>query len=209
MLTPTRWRFVEKPTRVGDENGCCGLSLNQKRIGLGSKPVGNVGVSGSISTIFTRFHGPATRALTIPLLKQFVSPRPHQGRGGLHPNVVHHPQIEGTKLIQTTPISEQRIISVSEKRVIKLLPQALFKGSKTGKIHNKSTRIKFLGTKPKGEAAAVAVHKTAMTLVGPLAMATGIALEQLAAAEGSGGNGHNTDEEGNGMNAAGGSRLGK
>jgi hypothetical protein len=33
-----------------------------------------------------------------------------------------------------------------------------------------------------------------MTLVGPLTMATGIALEQLAAAEGSGRNGHNTDE---------------
>ena len=47
-----------------------------------------------------------------------------------------------------------------------------------------------------------------MTLVGPLAMATGIALEQLAAAEGSGGNGHNTDEEGSGLIAAGGSRLG-
>jgi hypothetical protein len=39
-------------------------------------------------------------------------------------------------------------------------------------------------------------------------MATGIALEQLAAAEGSGGNGHNTDKYGNGMNAAGGLRLG-
>ena len=46
-----------------------------------------------------------------------------------------------------------------------------------------------------------------MTLVGPLAMATGIALEQLAAAEGSGGNGHNTEGGGNGMNAAGGSGL--
>jgi hypothetical protein len=46
-----------------------------------------------------------------------------------------------------------------------------------------------------------------MTLVGPLAMATGIALEQLAAAEGSGGNRHNTDEYGNGMNTAGKSRL--
>jgi hypothetical protein len=44
-----------------------------------------------------------------------------------------------------------------------------------------------------------------MPLVGPLAMATGVTLEQLAAAEGSGGNGHNTDGGGNGMNAAGGS----
>ena len=34
-----------------------------------------------------------------------------------------------------------------------------------------------------------------MPLVGPLTMATGVTLEQLAAAEGSGGNGHNTDGE--------------
>ena len=67
--------------------------------------------------------------------------------------------------------------------------------------------IKLLGAKPKREATAVAVHKTAMPLVGPLAMATGVTLEQLAAAEGSGGNGHNTDGGGNGMNAAGGSEL--
>ena len=46
-----------------------------------------------------------------------------------------------------------------------------------------------------------------MPLVGPLAMATGVTLEQLAAAEGRGGNGHNTDGGGNGMNAAGGSGL--
>jgi hypothetical protein len=46
-----------------------------------------------------------------------------------------------------------------------------------------------------------------MPLVGPLAMATGVTLEQLAAAEGSGGNGHNTEGGGNGMNAAGGSGL--
>jgi hypothetical protein len=44
-----------------------------------------------------------------------------------------------------------------------------------------------------------------MPLMGPLAMATGVTLEQLATAEGSGGNGHNTDGRGNGMNAAGGS----
>ena len=47
-----------------------------------------------------------------------------------------------------------------------------------------------------------------MALVGPLAMATGVALEQLATAEGRRGNGHNTDGGGKGMNAAGGSRLG-
>jgi hypothetical protein len=64
-----------------------------------------------------------------------------------------------------------------------------------------------LSSKPKGEAAAVAVHKTAMSLVGPLAMATGVALEQLATAEGRRGNGHNTDRKGKGMNAAGGSGL--
>ena len=46
-----------------------------------------------------------------------------------------------------------------------------------------------------------------MSLVGPLAMATGVALEQLATAEGRRGNGHNTDREGKGMNAAGGSGL--
>ena len=45
-----------------------------------------------------------------------------------------------------------------------------------------------------------------MSLVGPLAMATGVALEQLATAEGRRGNGHNTDGGGKGMNAAGGSR---
>jgi hypothetical protein len=37
-----------------------------------------------------------------------------------------------------------------------------------------------------------------MSLVGPLAMATGVALEQLATAEGRRGNGHNTDREGKG-----------
>ena len=46
-----------------------------------------------------------------------------------------------------------------------------------------------------------------MSLVGPLAMATGVALEQLATAEGRRGNGHNTDRGGKGMNAAGGSGL--
>ena len=38
-----------------------------------------------------------------------------------------------------------------------------------------------------------------MALVGPLAMATGVALEQLATAEGRRGNGHNTDGGGKGM----------
>ena len=46
-----------------------------------------------------------------------------------------------------------------------------------------------------------------MAIMGPLAVATGVILEQLATAEGSGGNGHNTDGGGNGMNAAGGSGL--
>ena len=67
--------------------------------------------------------------------------------------------------------------------------------------------IKPLRSKPKGEATAVAVNKTAMSLVGPLAVATGVALEQLATAEGRRGNGHNTDGGGKGMNAAGGSGL--
>ena len=172
MLPPTRWRSVKTPTPWIDQV---------------SEPVGHLGVGGSVTTIFTGFNGPATGSSPIPLLKQFVSPRPHQGGGGLHSNVIHHPQIEGTKLIQTTPFSEQRIVSIGKKRVIKLPPQALFKRSKTGKIHHKSATIKPLGTKPKGETAAIAVHKTAMALVGPLAMATGVTLKQLAAAEGSGG----------------------
>jgi hypothetical protein len=46
-----------------------------------------------------------------------------------------------------------------------------------------------------------------MSLVGPLAMATGVALEQLATAEGRRRNGHKTDEGSKGVNAAGGSGL--
>ena len=193
MLPPTRWRSVKTPTPWIDQD---------------SEPVGHLGIGGSVATVFTRLNSPTTGAPAIPLLEQFISPLPHQHSGVLHPYVLHHPQIEGTKFIQTTPFSKQRIIGIGKKRVIKLPPQALFKRPKTGKIHNKSATIKLLGAKPKREATAVAVHKTAMPLVGPLAMATGVTLEQLAAAEGSGGNGHNTDEEGNGMNAAGGSRLG-
>ena len=45
-----------------------------------------------------------------------------------------------------------------------------------------------------------------MALVGPLAMATGVALEQLATAEGCGRKRHDKDGDGSGMNAAGGSR---
>lgn len=43
--------------------------------------------------------------------------------------------------------------------------------------------------------------------MGPLAVATGVILEQLATAKWGWGNGHDTDWKGNGMNAAGGSRL--
>ena len=74
--------------------------------------------------------------------------------------------------------------------MIELIAQFLFEGSKPGEINNEATVIQLGRSKPQLEAAAIAVHEAAMTRMSPLPVAAGIALKQLAAGEGCGGNDH-------------------
>ena len=92
--------------------------------------------------------------------------------------------------MQLLPFVHKWIIGIHKKSVIELLAQFLLKGSETGEIHNEPTFIEGSGCEPEGETAAVAVHEPAMAWVSPLAMAAGVTLKQLAAAEGSGGMKH-------------------
>tara|TARA_B100000674_G_C37072406_1_gene572228 strand:- start:128 stop:427 length:300 start_codon:yes stop_codon:yes gene_type:complete len=89
--------------------------------------------------------------------------------------------------MQSLPFAKQRIILIHQKGVIELLTQFLLEGSKTGEIHHKTAFIEGCGRKPQDETAAVAMNKAAVAWVSPLAMAAGVALKQLAAAEAGGG----------------------
>ena len=85
--------------------------------------------------------------------------------------------------MQAPPLLQQGVICVGQKGVIKLITEALLERSKTGEIHHESAGIQLSGREPEGEATAVAVHKAAVTVVPPLTMAAGKALEGLAAGE--------------------------
>jgi len=89
--------------------------------------------------------------------------------------------------MQLLPFAHEWIIGIHQKSVIELLAQFLLKGSKTGEIHHEPAFIEGSGCEPQGETAAVAMHKPAMAWVSPLAMAAGVTLKQLAAAEAGGG----------------------
>ena len=130
-----------------------------------------------VARVLPRLHAPAAGPSPIAFLQQLIGPRPDQLRCCLHANVRHHTEIKGTELMKALPFLHQRIIGIDEEGVIELRTQLLFKRPQAGEINNKATGIELSGSEMKQEAAAVAVHKTAMTAVPPLAMATGVALE--------------------------------
>ena len=160
-------------------------------------------VSRGVAPIFTGLNGPAAAPPTITLLQKGIGPVPHQRRCGFHADVLHHTQVQSTHVVQALPLNQQRIISVDQKGVVKLLAKLLLKGPKAGEIDNEATFIQMRCRKPKREASAVAVNKTAVALVPPLAVTTGIPLEQLAAAETGGWSQHDEWEEAGWISAAG------
>ena len=96
--------------------------------------------------------------------------------------------------MQRLPLLHQRIVSIHKERVIKLLAQLLLQRPEAGEIHHEAASIQPSGSKPERKTAAVAVHKAAMPGVLPLSMATGIALEVLAAGVTSGRRRHQAEE---------------
>ena len=81
------------------------------------------------------------------------------------------------------PLAQQGVVGVNQKGVVELGRQLGFEGLKAGEIDHKPDHVERTGLKPAGETAAVAMHKTAMAQMAPLAMAAGIAAEGLAATE--------------------------
>ncbi len=96
--------------------------------------------------------------------------------------------------MQALPLLHQRIISIDQKGVVKLIPKLLLQGPETGEIHHKPTWVEVGRGEPHSEAAAVTVHKPAMSRVLPLPMATGVPLEMLAAGVTSGGQRHREEK---------------
>ena len=83
--------------------------------------------------------------------------------------------------METLPVREQRIIAIHQKGVIKLLAELLLQRAQAGEINDKTAVIQLPCCEMHRERAVVSVHKTAMTGMTPLPMATGITLEVLAA----------------------------
>ena len=88
--------------------------------------------------------------------------------------------------MEALPLLQQRVVGVDQKRVVKLLSEALFQLAETGEIHHKAVLVELLGLEPEAKTAAVTVHKTAVAGVSPLTVATGIAAKGFAAGVGGG-----------------------
>ena len=140
--------------------------------------------AGGVAFVLAGFHLPAPGSTAIAGLKQVVGPLPDQLGAGLHADVLHHPQIEGTLIGQGPPLLQQGIVGVDQERVIELLRQLLLQRLETGKINDKATGIEVGSPEPDGETAAIAVHKAAMAGMAPLAMTAGVAAELFAAGVG-------------------------
>ena len=148
------------------------------------KPQRRFLVHSRITTVLPRLHAIATGATAVPLLQQLIGPGPDQGCRCLHPNVLHHAEINGLEVVQPLPFRQQWIVDIDQKGVIELLPQALFEGAKAGEINNKPAGIQLRCGEPEIETAAVPMHEAAMALVAPLPVTAGIAAEAFAAAVG-------------------------
>ena len=145
---------------------------NPIRLGL---PVG--GVAG----ILPGFHLPAPAAAAIALMQQGIHLLPNPMGAAFHAHIAHHAQIQGAELMQPLPLAQQGVIAIGQKGVVELMVQLFPQFFEAGEIHHEPVGIQFAGPKPAGEAAAVAMHKSAMAPVVRLAVAAGESFEAFGA----------------------------
>ena len=136
---------------------------------------------GGIAGILPGFHLPAPTAAAVALFQQGIDLLPYPVGAAFHAHIAHRAQIQGAELMQPLPLAQQGVIAIGQKGVIELMVQLFPQFLEAGEIHHKPIVIEFAGTKPAGEAAAVAMHKPAMALVVRLAVAAREAFEAFGA----------------------------